>query len=146
MRTVAMGSEPQPRGPGGGRGRPLGGSHDDFLPLGESPAQHLGEVPVADAELKIDGLGLSAGPPHPRPPPPPPPRRPPPPRPAPPPPAPGPAGPRARLLGVPEARPERGRRPERPEGGSAARRWAASGRRASGPPRSSRSPSSPVGA
>src|SRR3989304_178383 len=77
MRTVAMGSEPQPRGPGGGRGRPLGGSHDDFLPLGERPVQHLGEVPVADAELKIDGLGLAVRPPPPRPPRPPPPPRPP---------------------------------------------------------------------
>src|SRR3990172_1698478 len=68
MRTVAMRSEPQPRDPGGGRGRPLGGPHDDFLAFRESAVENLGEVPVADSELEIDGLGLPVGPHHPGPP------------------------------------------------------------------------------
>src|SRR3990172_9612480 len=68
MTAVAMGSEPQPRGPRRGRGRPLGGPHDDFLPLGERPVAYLGEVPVADSELEVDGLGLPVGPHHPDPP------------------------------------------------------------------------------
>src|SRR3990172_7266770 len=68
MTAVAMGSEPQPRGPRRGRGRPLGGPHDDSLPLGERPVAYLGEVPVADSELEVDGLGLPVGPHHPGPP------------------------------------------------------------------------------